>query len=80
MKFLLKIVFVLAALALLVVLGMNNTDKVSLSLPPLMTVKPQVQAAYMYYGFFGVGFVAGALLMSGGGGKRSASAPAKGGK
>lgn len=76
MKFLLKIIFILAALALLVILGMNNKDYVSLSMSPLISNRARLPAAFMYYGFFGVGFVAGAILMAGGG-KKSSSAPSK---
>jgi len=77
MKFLLKIIVILAALALLVILGMNNQGSVSLSMAPLLSTKARLPAAYMYYGFFGIGFVVGAILMSGGGGKKGSSAPSK---
>ncbi len=76
MKFLLKIIVILAALALLVILGMNNQGYVSLSMTPLFSTKAKLPAAYMYYGFFGVGFVVGAVLMAGGG-KKGGSAPSK---
>ncbi len=78
MKFLLKIIVILAALALLVILGMNNKEMVSLRIEPLVSNTTRLPAAYMYYGFFGIGFVVGAILMSGGGKKGSApSKPSK---
>ncbi len=76
MKFLLKIIFILAALALLVILGMNNKDSVSLSMAPLTRSSTRLPAAFMYYGFFGIGFIVGAILMAGGG-KKGGSAPSK---
>jgi uncharacterized membrane protein YciS (DUF1049 family) len=77
MKFLLKTIVILAALALLVILGMNNKDLVSLSLPPILARTNRFPAAYMYYGFFGVGFIVGAILMAGGGAKRVGGASSK---
>ena len=78
MKFLFKIIVILAALALLVVLGLNNKESVSLSIQPLTSTTTRLPAAYMYYGFFGIGFIVGAILMSGG--KKGGSAPAKASK
>jgi uncharacterized membrane protein YciS (DUF1049 family) len=72
-KLIFKTLLVLALLALLVVMGMNNRQYVDLKLPH---IKTQTQpAALMYYAFFGVGFLAGTVLMAGGkkggGGKSS---------
>jgi uncharacterized integral membrane protein len=70
-KLIFKTLLVIALLALLVVMGMYNTQNVQLFLP---RVKMQeMPAALMYYGFFGVGFLAGTVLMAGGkkGGKSS---------
>jgi uncharacterized integral membrane protein len=72
-KLIFKTLLVIALLALLVVMGMNNRQYVQLKLPH---VKTQEQpAALMYYAFFGGGFLAGTLLMAGGkkggGGKSS---------
>ncbi len=64
-KFILKTLFIIAALAVLVILGRSNPGSVSLNMPPLK--RPlMLEAGYMYYGFFGVGFLCGAILMSGG--------------
>jgi uncharacterized membrane protein YciS (DUF1049 family) len=65
-KLIFKTLLVIAMLALLVVMGMNNRDTVTLSLPHILP-KPQRQpAALMYFAFFGVGFLAGTILMAGG--------------
>jgi hypothetical protein len=70
-KLIFKSLVILAVLALLVVMGMNNRDVVTLSMTPLL--QPQRgPAALMYFAFFALGFLAGAILMTGGGGKRSA--------
>jgi uncharacterized integral membrane protein len=75
LKLLFKAVLIIAVLALLVMMGMHNTKPVELELPPILPHTVQQPACYMYYGFFGVGFVVGALLMAGG--KRGASKPGK---
>ena len=74
LKLLFKAVLIIAVLALLVMMGMNNPQNAELHLPPILTI-PKQPACYMYFGFFGVGFVVGALLMTGG--KKGASKPAK---
>jgi len=75
LKLLLKAVLIIAVLALLVMMGMHNTQIVKLELPPILPKPQEGPACYMYYGFFGVGFVVGTLLMAGG--KKGASKPAK---
>ena len=81
MKLVLKAVVIIIALALLVILGMNNRSPISLSMPPLMATTPKLPAAYMFYAFFGAGFVVGAVIMAGGrksgGGNASSSKSAK---
>ena len=69
MKLVLKAIVIIVALALLVILGMNNRGLISLSMPPLMATTPKLPAAYMFYAFFGAGFVVGAVIMAGGGKK-----------
>jgi uncharacterized integral membrane protein len=65
LKLLFKAVLFVAACAFLVMLGMNNPKTIELYLPPIVkTLK--WPAGYMYIGFFGVGFIVGALLMAGG--------------
>ena len=76
-KLLCKAVLIIAVLALLVMMGMHNPQSAQLNLPPILPKKPGLEqpACYMYFGFFGVGFVVGTLLMAGG--KKSASKPGK---
>ena len=66
-KLLLKTILVIAVLLLLVIMGMNNRQTVELSLPPILSKPLKLQAAYMFFGFFGVGFLVGTLLTAGGG-------------
>ena len=74
-KLIFKTLLIIALLALLGIMGMNNRQNVDLDMPHILP-KPQRQpAALMYFGFFGVGFLAGTILMAGGkkggGGKSS---------
>ncbi|HEU5123513.1 MAG TPA: hypothetical protein VFW05_05550 [Verrucomicrobiae bacterium] len=74
-KLLLKTLFMIAILALLVLMGMNNRQTVSLSLPPLIPKTQELPAALMYFGFFAVGVLTGTVLTAGGkkgGGKSKA--------
>jgi uncharacterized integral membrane protein len=77
-KLLFKSILILAVLALLVIMGVNNPQPVTLEMKPIPSTLKQ-PAGYMYFGFFGVGFVVGALMMAGGGGgkKSSSSKPPK---
>jgi len=74
-KLLLKTILVIGVLLLLVIMGMNNQKQVELSLPPILNKPQKMPAAYMFYGFFGVGFLVGTLLSAGGkrGGGKSKS-------
>jgi uncharacterized integral membrane protein len=74
LKLLFKAVLFVAACAFLVMLGMNNPKTIELNLPPIMKTQ-NWPAGYMYIGFFGAGFIVGALMMAGG--KRGASKPGK---
>jgi uncharacterized membrane protein YciS (DUF1049 family) len=69
-KLILKCLVIIAVLALLVIMGMNNRQTVTLSMPNIMPHQSQ-PAALMYFAFFGVGFLVGAILMAGGGKKSS---------
>jgi uncharacterized integral membrane protein len=65
-KLIFKTLLIIALLALLVIMGMNNRQTVDLDMPHILP-KPQKQpAALMYFAFFGVGFLAGTILMAGG--------------
>lgn len=64
----------IALLLLLVIMGMNNRQTVELSMKPLVSEVQKQPAAIMYFGFFAVGLLAGAILMTGkrgGGSKKS---------
>jgi uncharacterized integral membrane protein len=65
-KLIFKTLLTIALLALLVIMGMNNRQTASLSLPPILPTKQTQPAAIMYFAFFGVGFLSGTLLMAGG--------------
>jgi uncharacterized integral membrane protein len=52
-------------LLLLVIVGMNNRQSVSLSLPPILTKTLHSPAAFMYFGFFAVGVLSGTILTAG---------------
>lgn len=74
-KLIFKTLFVIATLSLLVLMGLNNPNSIELHLPHMKPEWPTVvkqPAALMYFGFFGVGFLAGTIVMAGGG-KRSSS-------
>lgn len=62
-KLAVRILFLMAVLLLLVIMGMNNRQRVDLSIPPLP--KQKLPAALMYYGFFGVGVACGAMITAG---------------
>ena len=60
-----KTAFMIALLLLLVIMGMNNVQTVELNLPPLLSKAEKQPAAIMYFGFFAVGLLAGAVLTAG---------------
>ena len=70
-KLIFKALFIIAVLALLVIMGMYNPQTVKLSMPRILPREQSLPAALMYFAFFGIGFVVGAVLMSGGGKKSS---------
>ena len=76
-KLIFKALFVVAMLSLLVIMGLHNKSIVELSMPEL-NLKPQkLPSALMYFGFFGLGFLSGAILMAGGGGGKKSSSSKK---
>lgn len=77
-KLLLKSLLIVVVLALLVVMGMNNTGRVDFALPPLLPKRVQLPAALMYFACFAVGFLTGTLLWAGGGKRGSSSARSSG--
>ena len=72
-KLLLKIVFIIVLLFLLVLIGLNNKQSVSFALPPILPKSVQQPAAIMYFAFFAVGVLAGAVLTAGTGKKGASS-------
>jgi uncharacterized integral membrane protein len=65
-KMLFKTLFLIVVALLLVLMGMSNRHTISLSLPPLLPRAVEQPAAIMYVGFFGLGFLSGAILAAGG--------------
>jgi uncharacterized membrane protein YciS (DUF1049 family) len=74
-KLIFKTLLIIALLALLVIMGMNNHQTVTLDMPPILPRAQKQPAALMYFTFFAIGFLSGTLLMAGskkgGGGKSS---------
>jgi uncharacterized integral membrane protein len=64
---LVKIAFVTVIFLFLVLMGLYNRATVDFNLPPLLTAEIQQPAALMYFGFFAVGLLTGAILCMGGG-------------
>lgn len=62
---LLKTVFVTAVLLLLVLIGLYNSAPIDFNLPPLLATEVKQPAALMYFAFFGVGLLTGAILSIG---------------
>lgn len=65
-KLIFKTLLIIALLAVLVIMGMNNRQSAKLFLPPILPKEQTQPAALMYFAFFGVGFLAGTVLMAGG--------------
>jgi uncharacterized integral membrane protein len=58
----LKLSIVTAIVLLLVLIGLNNSAPIDFKLPPVMAGVVTQPAALMYFGFFSVGVVTGAIL------------------
>lgn len=74
-KLVLKLIFIIIVLGFLVLMGLNNPGKVEFHLPPVIPKKIILPAAIMYFAFFAIGVISGAILVAGGkkggGGKSS---------
>jgi uncharacterized integral membrane protein len=66
---LIKLLVVTVIFLLLVMMGLYNRAPVDFNLPPLLTSEVQQPAALMYFAFFAVGLLTGAILCMGGGHK-----------
>ena len=77
MKMLFKLVFSMAVLLLLLLMGMHNRGPVDFSLPPVLKQSLQQPAALMYFAFFGVGLLTGAVITAGGGRRKLPPLPGK---
>ena len=64
-RLLLKLLFVLAMLLFMVMMGMSNDDPVQFRLKPLGIESGKVRSALMYFIFFGAGIITGAVLAVG---------------
>ena len=60
-----KLIFALAVLLFMVMMGISNDDMVQFRLNPLGIESGQVRSALMYFIFFGAGAVTGAVLLLG---------------
>jgi hypothetical protein len=79
-KLIFKALFIIAMLAFLVLMGMNNRNDVTFMLSPLVDRPIKLPSAMMYYGFFAIGFLTGAILFAGGGKKGASSTKASKGE
>lgn len=76
-KLLFKTLFVIVVLLLLVLMGMNNRQIITFTLPPLLEKTVKQPAAIMYFAFFAIGVLTGTVLTAGGkkgGGSKSVRA------
>ena len=58
----LKVLIVSAIFLFLILMGINNRAPVDFKLPPIVAEVVRQPAALMYFGFFAVGLVTGAIL------------------
>jgi hypothetical protein len=79
-KLVLKMLFLIVILGLLVLMGMYNRTMVTFSLPPLLSKSIDQPAAIMYFAFFAIGVLSGAILTAGGGKKGSSGKSDKNGR
>jgi uncharacterized membrane protein YciS (DUF1049 family) len=63
----LKLLIVTAIFFLLVLIGLNNRSPVDFKLSPVVAEVVRQPAALMYFGFFAVGLITGAVLCIPGG-------------
>jgi len=73
----LKMLFVTAIFLILVLLGLNNRTPVDFNLSPILTEVVNQPAALMYFGFFAVGLLTGAVLSMGNTSRKNTAKPGK---
>jgi uncharacterized integral membrane protein len=61
-KLLLKVLFLMAVLLLLVLMGMNNQHRVQFYLEPILGKGIKAPAAIMYFAFFAIGVISATIL------------------
>jgi len=72
MKMLIRALVFLALLFAVLYVGMNNTHQIDFVFPVLSKEKVHATAAFLYFGMFAIGVIAGvAIAGSAGGGKKS---------
>lgn len=64
-RLLLKTLFFIMVLFLLVLMGMHNRNNVDFMLPPFLKQAIQQPAALMYFAFFAIGVLTGAIFSVG---------------
>ena len=75
-----KTIALLIFLFVMLYVGMNNTHEIDFHFPIAGTTAKtpiHASAALIYFGIFAVGALAGAILIAGGGGKRSSASKEK---
>jgi hypothetical protein len=75
-----KTIALLIILFVMLYVGMNNTHEIDFHFPIAGTTAKtpiHASAALIYFGIFAVGALAGAILIAGGGGKRSSASKEK---
>jgi hypothetical protein len=77
-KLIFKCLVIIAVLAMPVIMGIHNREPVALTMPRLLSTKQP--AALMYFAFFAIGFLVGAVLMTGSGKKSGSGGSGKSGK
>ena len=76
-KAVLKSIAFLSILFVMLYVGMNNTENINFSFPVALKERIKAPAAIIFFGMFAVGVLAGTLLHSGGGARKSGGGGAK---
>ena len=69
----LRLLVFLAIFFVVLYVGLNNQQMIEFSFPGALKQAVRQPAAYIFFGFWAVGVVAGALFTGGGGGRGSSS-------